>query len=553
MEEESPRIAIIDAIPSAEEFISQIEPKNVPVVFHGCVNDWKAFSKWNPSNGGLDYLQGLAGSSTVEVMLSKSAPDVFLQSTEGHALCSSTEMLLPANFETGQDDPLVGDIRQIYLAQVPIMNVEKEERVQLESLIKDIQTPLFLETKTLASINLWMNGAQARSSTHYDPHHNLLCVVSGSKQALFRWMNLIFLFIQEQNTQKSMCRGFHQVDSESLTIAVNLWWRSEMMSGMSEHMDSYYLRRILKRLTDKEMNRMLGKTFPCASNKCSYEQSDDHGCSLGANSNIKVSVGNKLNDGNTLRDLEPSALRSLHELVSLVHDRVNAADLSNAVDSISDMEKTGPKKIVISELYHLEDDPVANIFWALEPHNLQKLVLAMVHHFPRTLEALVLHLISPVGAEVLTRKFDEMDQVTNEEERHLRMLWIDFWELKFNDQIHQWKKTFTEIGPSSGHKNADWYLQVEAFSLLQYTPTFTEIEKGKGIHLLTDGGGDGGGDGDEGDGDGDGGRRTATKGDERRRTETNGDERRRTETKGDEGRRRRWATKGDGDGGRRRR
>nr|GEY10033.1 2-oxoglutarate (2OG) and Fe(II)-dependent oxygenase superfamily protein [Tanacetum cinerariifolium] len=27
-----------------------------------------------------------------------------------------------------------------------------------------------------------MNGAQTRSSTHYDPHHNLLCVVSGSKQ-----------------------------------------------------------------------------------------------------------------------------------------------------------------------------------------------------------------------------------------------------------------------------------------------------------------------------------------------------------------------------------
>ncbi|XP_024965624.1 tRNA wybutosine-synthesizing protein 5 isoform X3 [Cynara cardunculus var. scolymus] len=370
MEEESPRIAIIDAIPSAEEFISQIEPKNVPVVFHGCVNDWKAFSKWNPSNGGLDYLQGLAGSSTVEVMLSKSAPvfygnignhervqlplstfigyckDVFLQSTEGHALCSSTEMLLPANFETGQDDPLVGDIRQIYLAQVPIMNVEKEERVQLESLIKDIQTPLFLETKTLASINLWMNGAQARSSTHYDPHHNLLCVVSGSKQVnLWPPSSSPFLYPmplhgeasnhsavpmdepdislhpRAEHSKKYVQRvilhagdalfipegWFHQVDSESLTIAVNLWWRSEMMSGMSEHMDSYYLRRILKRI----------------------------GC---------------------------------WERLSLV--RVTSVLMNNQ------------------------------------------------HHFPRTLEALVLHLISPVGAEVLTRKFDEMDQVTNEEERN---------------------------------------------------------------------------------------------------------------------------------------
>lgn len=26
-------------------------------VFSGCIKNWKAFSKWNPSNGGLDYLQ----------------------------------------------------------------------------------------------------------------------------------------------------------------------------------------------------------------------------------------------------------------------------------------------------------------------------------------------------------------------------------------------------------------------------------------------------------------------------------------------------------------
>lgn len=48
---------------------------------------------------------------------------------------------------------------------------------------------------------------------------------------------------------------FHQVDSDCLTIAVNFWWQSEVMLGMSEHMDAYYMRRIVKRLTDKEMNR----------------------------------------------------------------------------------------------------------------------------------------------------------------------------------------------------------------------------------------------------------------------------------------------------------
>ncbi|KAJ0113280.1 hypothetical protein Patl1_03294 [Pistacia atlantica] len=39
-------------------------------------------------------------------------------------------------------------------------------------------------------------------------------------------------------------------------------------------------------------------------------------------------------------------------------------------------------------------------------------------NFPRTLEALILHMLSPVGAEVLTRKFDEMDQQTSEEDRN---------------------------------------------------------------------------------------------------------------------------------------
>lgn len=37
------------------------------------------------------------------------------------------------------------------------------------------------------------------------------------------------------------------MDSGDLTIAVNFWWQSDMMAGMLEHMDAYYLRRIMKR------------------------------------------------------------------------------------------------------------------------------------------------------------------------------------------------------------------------------------------------------------------------------------------------------------------
>ncbi|KAG1368364.1 putative tRNA wybutosine-synthesizing protein 5 [Cocos nucifera] len=65
----------------------------------------------------------------------------------------------------------------------------------------------------------------------------------------------------------------------------------------------------------------------------------------------------------------------------------------------------------------MENDPVANIFWAVEPLLLQRILLVMVHHFPRTLEALILHTLSPTAAEVLTRKFDEMDQLTTKEQQ----------------------------------------------------------------------------------------------------------------------------------------
>ncbi|KAI3902869.1 hypothetical protein MKW92_039658 [Papaver armeniacum] len=39
----------------------------------------------------------------------------------------------------------------------------------------------------------------------------------------------------------------HQVDSDEVTIAVNIWWRSSIMTSLPEHMDAYYLRIILRR------------------------------------------------------------------------------------------------------------------------------------------------------------------------------------------------------------------------------------------------------------------------------------------------------------------
>lgn len=83
-----------------------------------------------------------------------------------------------------------------------------------------------------------------------------------------------------------------------------------------------------------------------------------------------------------LHELEPLTLQSLHELTSLVHERVNVSDQSEPVDSPSTTNSgVGGKgdfnKIVKTDLYHLEDDPIANTLWTFQPLILQSVFLAM--------------------------------------------------------------------------------------------------------------------------------------------------------------------------------
>lgn len=173
---------------------------------------------------------------------------------------------------------------QVYLAQVSILNTENKGKCSLEILKEDIQEPIFLRGKSFSSINFWMNRAHLRSSTHYDPHHNLLCVVAGCKKVtLWPPSASSFLYpmpvygeasnhssvsiekpdysrhtraryIKEYSERVVLNRGdvlfipegwYHQVDSDDVTIAINFWWKSRIMTQMLEHMDAYYLRRIL--------------------------------------------------------------------------------------------------------------------------------------------------------------------------------------------------------------------------------------------------------------------------------------------------------------------
>ncbi|XP_022155805.1 uncharacterized protein LOC111022839 isoform X2 [Momordica charantia] len=456
--DENLHIQRFEAPLSASDFESLIESHNVPAVLLGCVKDWRALLEWNPYNGGLDHLQECAGACIVEAMLTRSAPvfygdlrshervplpfSTFIQfcnqrleeRSQGNVVSSKLESnrITCPDVEKGclpfEDDP-----QKLYLAQVPILDFKNEERVQLEPLRKDIHTPAFLEKKKLASINLWMNSAQSRSSTHYDPHHNVLCIVSGTKQVIL-WppsaapslypmqiygeasnhssvtlekpdyslyprakysMESSQMVILHAGDALFIPEGwFHQVDSDDLTIAVNFWWESHPMSSMSEHMDAYYLRRILRRLMDKEMNKVL--QVP----SCSIAKMDEMKCHERDVLNIKeMGVGVFcLNQARESGDLRENELRSPQ---------------SSSTNGSADEEE----RMKVTSSHSLENDQVANFIWNLGPCILQKVLLSMANNFPRTLEALILHLLSPVGAEVLTRKFDQMDQSNSEEDQ----------------------------------------------------------------------------------------------------------------------------------------
>lgn len=87
----------------------------------------------------------------------------------------------------------------------------------------------------------------------------------------------------------------------------------------------------------------------------------------------------KLNGRTRWDELEPLAIQSLHELISLVHDRVNVIDprqlTSSSSTSVSTVGEKDESKII--DAYLLGDDPVASILWKLHPLTLRSVFLSM--------------------------------------------------------------------------------------------------------------------------------------------------------------------------------
>lgn len=149
------------------------------------------------------------------------------------------------------------------------------------------------------------------------------------------------------------------------------------------------------------------------------------------NGEVENVKGNKEDNGLMLQQLEPFGIKVIYELMSLVHESVKVGDQNETLQCTSSKgavphEKCEYGQIATDNSSPIDTDPVASILWAVEPLVLKKVLLALVNHFPRTLEALILHVLSPIGAEVLTRKFDEMDQLTTKEQQ------VEFYQLFYS-------------------------------------------------------------------------------------------------------------------------
>eukprot|EP00887_Chlorella_sp_A99_P005405 scaffold1.g5405.t1 len=182
-----------------------------------------------------------------------------------------------------------------YLAQCPVSAAAPggDGSLQpgpLHALAVDVPLPGLLQGARLAQVNFWASLAPARSSCHYDPYSNILCVAAGSKtvrllppsatgllsaQPVFHEsanhspadlaapdlaaaLPLLQTFTLQPGDALFIPEGWwHQVESGAHTLAVNCWWESAVSAALGTPTDAFYLRRLAQSLLEQEKVRAL--------------------------------------------------------------------------------------------------------------------------------------------------------------------------------------------------------------------------------------------------------------------------------------------------------
>ncbi|KAK3267171.1 hypothetical protein CYMTET_24258 [Cymbomonas tetramitiformis] len=481
-----------------------------PLVLNGAGLNWPAHTLWNPRLDGLRRLRNLVGSVRVEAM--SSTTQAFHGALGEHTRISLTMDQLLDEFKefssTGENST------SLYLAQAPIQQPENDAESSLAPLLQDIEIPSVLRDYKLTATNLWLSVGRTQSSIHYDPYHNLLCVVAGGKSVTL-WSpelmpamypkaiygeasnhsNVNFTspdFDRHPKFKEALSRDvrhiaelgpgdmlfipegwYHQVhllkaaaslepciqvDSTASTIAVNFWWESTFQLGLGGGMDCYYARSALASLLAAHKRRKLEQLSQHAV-KSAGSQDSSAGPTEGApplESSLRA-----------LDEAEKSALQSLGRAVTRAaaapecppprcsahqdEGRRDALPVGQAASNRGDMQPRPDKcrkRKLEGRQSHQSSEPlqhartsdrsgsggeeispnrsdtgvpsrlvdataarcvVEDTFASLTPTALQRVLYAMAHTFPRSLERLVLHGLSPAACELLTSKLEEAD------------------------------------------------------------------------------------------------------------------------------------------------
>uniref|UniRef100_A0A0D9YFM0 JmjC domain-containing protein n=1 Tax=Oryza glumipatula TaxID=40148 RepID=A0A0D9YFM0_9ORYZ len=381
------RAARFASPPSADEFAAAVEPRNAPAVFRGVVKDWTASSRWDPRRGGLDYLREKVGPDVdVEAMMSSTGHVLvpfskFMNSCKSYLRCPNASSDSPKAQEILKEPASSEEGCSSSLESLTLWPPSSSPYLY--------PMPVYGEASNHSSVSIeepdYSRYTRARYMKEYSERVILNCGDA--------------LFIPEG--------WYHQVDSDDLTIAINFWWKSRIMNEI---------------LVDKEMNKMVQEnSVSCSKGTTVCQPTDEESGGPEQLKQKQVNSDSSDKKDSPLQTLEPSTLQALYELISLVHNSAEMVSQNEITEPTSQdaycKQSNGSKKIAADDSSLLEKDPIAKIILPLKPLELHSMLLAMARTFPRTLEALVVNMLGPIGAEILTRKFDEMDQQATKEQQ----------------------------------------------------------------------------------------------------------------------------------------
>ncbi|CAL8464138.1 g3673 [Coccomyxa elongata] len=299
----------IDARLVTLDLFESYQARNEPIVLKGLVRSWPALHAWTGEHGSKN-MASLAGKASVQVMVSEGG--LYRGDMEHRSSMVMAFKDFLCSDRVNMDESTA---QQLYLAQAPLETSSAMES-SLSALLADIVQPECLQGQEVSHVNLWMCTRGSRSSLHYDPYHNLLCMVTGSKRvrcmspATTQWLYPQPLYGESPNhsavdfAQPDLARHplyaealqhqlsanlqagdalflpegwWHQIDSEAVTIAVNFWWRSPFDRLLGTHMDAYYLRRIAQSLTEARKADLLQQLSPQSDASSQRKDQPDEG------------------------------------------------------------------------------------------------------------------------------------------------------------------------------------------------------------------------------------------------------------------------------------